>query len=124
MDGFMGYFGLLWTQNAFHERFVRPKYKPVLEAFENLAQEAEDAQSILNKLKEQFNVDLIHESLIDLLEHEYLDKPKRRLIDKMLELLHTVEGVPACEQKRCSWHWNQEYGTSSASGKSLKEDTS
>jgi len=124
LEGFMGYFGILWTQQAFRERFIRPTYKPVLEAFEGFAQGAEDAQSVVNKLKEKFSVGLIHDSLIDLLEHEYPDKPKRRLIDGMLGLLHTVEGVPSCEQERCSWYWNQECGTSSASDKSFKEDTS
>jgi len=100
--GFMGYFGLFWTQQAFHEKFVRPRYKPVLEAFESFAQGAEDARSVLNKLKEQFNdARLIHASLLDLLKHEYLDKIKGLLVANMLELIHTEEHLPPCSEYRC-----------------------
>ena len=40
---------------------------------------------------EQFGVGLIHDSLIDLLEHEYLDESTRRLIKEMFELERSVE---------------------------------
>jgi hypothetical protein len=54
-------------------------------------------------LKEQFNNDvgLIHASLIDLLENEYLDKEKDLLVAKILELIHTEEGLPPCSKYRC-----------------------
>ena len=35
-----------------------------------------------------------------------------------------VEGVHSSKERHCSWYMNQKYGTSSASDKSLKEDTS
>ena len=99
--GFMGYFGLFWTQQAFDERFFRPLYKSVLEAFDGLAQEDEDARSVLNKLKEQFEVRLIHNSLVDLVEHEHLDKSRDLLVAKMFELIHTEEGLPPCGEYDC-----------------------
>lgn len=99
--GFMGYFGLFWTQQAFHERFFRLLYKPVLEAFSSFAQGDEDARSVLNKLKKQFEVRLIHNSLVDLVEHEYLDKLRGLLVARMLELIHTEEGLPPCGEYKC-----------------------
>lgn len=110
--GFMGYFGIFWTQQAFHEQFFRPRYKPVLEAFDNFTQESGDARSVLNKLKEQFSVGLIHNSLIDLLEHECPDQPKRKLIEELFELLHTDEGLPSCGRFICTWYERQKYPTS------------
>jgi len=101
--GFMGYFGLFWTQQAFHERFVRPVYKRVLEDFDSFAQGDEDARSMLNKLKKQFKVRLIHNSLVDLAEHEYLDKSRGLLVARMLELIHTEEGLPPCSEYKCKY---------------------
>jgi len=114
--GFMGYFGMFWTQQAFHEKFVRPGYKPVLEAFESFAQADKDARSVLNKLKEQFSIRLIHNSLVDLLEQEYPDESTRRLIEEMFELLHTDEGLPSCRDARCSWYSRQKYPPSASYG--------
>jgi len=114
--GFMGYFGLFWTQQAFHEQFVRPGYKPVLEAFDSFAQGSGDVRSVLIKLKEQFSAGLIHNSLVDLLEHEYPDEPRRRLIEEMFELLHTDGGLPSCGNARCSWYMRQKYPTSTNYG--------
>lgn len=99
--GFMGYFGLSWTQQAFHEKFLRPLYKPVLEAFDSFAQENEDARSVLNKLKKEFKVRLIHNSLVDLVEHDYPDKSRALLVARMLELIHTEEGLPPCGEYDC-----------------------
>jgi hypothetical protein len=107
--GFMGYFGMFWTQQAFHEQFYRPLYKPVLEAFESFAQGSNDAHSLVNKLKEQFSVKLIHDSLIDLLEHEYPDDSRLKLIKEMCELLHTDEGLPSCGETRCEWYYRHKY---------------
>ena len=97
----MGYFVLFWTQQAFHEKFVRPRYKPVLEAFDSFAQRDEDARSVLNRLKKRFDVRLIHASLVDLLENEYLDEAKDLLVARMLELMHTEEGLPPCGEYLC-----------------------
>jgi hypothetical protein len=99
--GFMGYFGMFWTQQAFHEKFVRPGYKPVLEAFDSFAQEEKDARSVLGKLKEQFSVRLIHNSLVDLVEHETLNETREPLVAKMLELLHEEDGLPPCGEYWC-----------------------
>lgn len=52
----------------------------------------------MNKLKEQFSVKLIHDSLTDLLEHEYPDDSKRKLIDEMCELLHRMKGYHHAEK--------------------------
>jgi len=99
--GFMGYFGMFWTEQAFDERFFRPLYKPVLEAFDSFAQGNEDARSVLNKLKKQFKVRLIHNSLVDLVEHDYPDKSRALLVARMLELIHTEEGLPPCGEYDC-----------------------
>jgi len=99
--GFMGYFGMFWTEQAFDERFFRPLYKPVLEAFDSFAQVNEDARSVLNKLKKQFKVRLIHNSLVDLVEHDYPDKSRALLVARMLELIHTEEGLPPCGEYDC-----------------------
>jgi len=52
---------------------------------------------------------LIHDSLTDLLEHEYPDDSKRKLIDEMCELLHTDEGLPSCGTTRCKWYFKYKY---------------
>jgi hypothetical protein len=114
--GFMGIFGMFWTQQAFDEKFVRPGYKPVLEAFDGLAKKNEDAQRALSKLKERFCVQLIHDSLVDLIEHEYPEESTRKLIKEILELLHAVDGLASCKNARCSWYRSQEYPESNGSG--------
>jgi hypothetical protein len=114
--GFMGYFGIYWTQQAFHEKFFRPSYKPVLEAFERSAQENKDAREVLDKLKNEFNARLIHDSLVDLLEHEYPDEATRKLIEGIFELLHTVHGLEPCGNFRCSWYQRQKYPVRNGSG--------
>jgi len=114
--GFMGYFGMFWTQQAFHEQFVRPGYKPILEAFDSFAKGDSDARGVLNRLKEQFSAGLIHNSLVDLLEHEYPDESRRRLIEEMFELLHTDEGLESCGNAQCSWYWRQKYPSSTSYG--------
>jgi len=114
--GFMGYFGIFWTQQAFHEQYIRPLFKPVLETFENLlkenegglARKTEDARNVLSRLKEQFSASLIHDSLIDLVEHEYPDESRRRLVGKLFDLLHADEGLPPCGNVRCNWYQREE----------------
>ena len=99
--GFMGYFGMFWTQQAFHEKFVRPMYKPVEEAFEEISEDDKNPHIVLNKLKEKFSIKLIHDSLVDLVEHEYLDPMDGRLVAGILELLHKEEKLPPCNMYRC-----------------------
>lgn len=102
LEGFMGYFGIYWTRQAFYERFVRPELKPILEAFKKHAEEGGDARGVLNKMKEQFNkVVLIHAGLIDLLMSEHLERERGMLVAEMLELIHTEEGLPPCNEYRC-----------------------
>jgi hypothetical protein len=108
LEGFMGYFGMFWTGQAFHERFIRPSYEPVVEAFRGLAEKG-DARFVLGELRAKFSARLIHNSLIDLLEHEYPDKSVERLIEELFDLLHTDEGLPSCGYFRCSWYWKQKY---------------
>jgi hypothetical protein len=110
-EGFMGYFGIVWTQKAFDDVFLRPSYKEVLEVFAMLSQQDRDARSVLDKLKEQFDICRIHNSLIDLLEHQCPDKDTRKLIEDMFELLHTVEGLSSCRRGMCSWYWRQKYSS-------------
>jgi hypothetical protein len=116
-DGFQGYFGIYWTQQAFDEKFFRPSYKPVLEAFEKYAQENKDAREVLDKLKKQSGARLVHDSLVDLLEHECPNASStRKLIDEIFELLHTVEGLKSCRNFRCGWYQSQKYPKSNSSG--------
>lgn len=102
LDGFMGYFGMYWTEQAFHKEFIRPELKPISEAFLKYAETSDNAQQVLNELKEEFqDVSLIHASLIDRLEIEYLDQSKDHLLARILELIHTQEGLPVCNYNRC-----------------------
>jgi len=101
--GFMRLIGPFWTWQAFHERFVRPGYKLVMETFDDLSARAEDPRRVLDKLKGKFDVRLIHDSLIDLAEHRYLDESIDRLLAGILALLHAEEGLPPCHAYRCEW---------------------
>jgi hypothetical protein len=115
-DGFMGAFGMLWTQDALDEKFLRPVYKTVVIDFEKEAQKNKDAREILGKLKEQSSVRLIHHSLVDLVKHEHPRGDERRLIAEIFELIHTVEGLEPCGNFRCDWYQNQKYPKSNSSG--------
>jgi hypothetical protein len=102
LDGFMGYFGMYWTEQAFHKEFIRPELKPISEAFLKYTENSDNAREVLNKLKEQFqDVKLIHASLIDVLETDYLDQPRDLRVAEILELIHTEEGFLACDNYRC-----------------------
>jgi hypothetical protein len=102
VKGFMGIWGMYWTEQAYHKQFVRPKLKPVSDAFLKYAEGSEDALDVLGKLKSEFQgVDFIHDGLVDYLETNYLDKQKGNLITKILEVIHTLEGVPECNAYRC-----------------------
>lgn len=102
LEGFMGYFGMHWTEQAFHKEFMRPKLKPISEAFLKCAENSDVAREILNKLKEQFkDIKLIHASLIDILETDYLDQMRDLRVAEILELIHTEEGLLLCDEYRC-----------------------
>ena len=115
-SGFLELFGLYWTNKAFHERFIRPSYKPVQEAFDGLSGGDKDPRMVLDILKEKFDIRLIHDGLVDLAEHEYLDKLAGRLLAGILELLHEEEGLPPCHEYRCKLtrkklHTNRDEGS-------------
>jgi hypothetical protein len=102
LEGFMGYFGMYWTEQAFHEEFIRPQLKPISEAFLKYAENSDNDREVLDKLKEQFqDVKLIHASLIDMLETEYLDQPRNLRVAEILVLIHMEEGFLACDKYRC-----------------------
>ena len=106
-EGFMGYYGMHWTRSAFHERFVRPLFEPVLERFDGLSQET-DARKVLDKLLEEHdNLLLIHDSLIDLLENSYPAKPVMKLIGEIFFLLHEDEKLSTFWHHRCDWYYKQ-----------------
>ncbi len=99
--GFMQLIGPFWTWQAFHDEFIRPTYVPVQEVFDALSEGDHDARSVLDKLKETFSIWLIHDGLVDLAEHRYLEKSVARLLAGLLELLHADEGLPACHNYGC-----------------------
>ena len=104
MNGFMGIMGMFWTRQAYHEQFVRPKLKPVSEAFLKYAESSDDPQEVLGKVKNEFQglkVEFIHDALVDYRETNYPDKQKDKLLANILEITHTVEGLPECGEYMC-----------------------
>jgi hypothetical protein len=103
LEGFMGIFGMYWTRQAFYKEFIRPELMPIIEAFKACAEKDTDARSVLNNLKEHFKEDVwsIHAALVDMLENGYLGKEKDLLVAKILEMIHTEEGLPPCSEYRC-----------------------
>lgn len=99
--GFMELLGPFWTWQAFHEAFIRPTYKPVQDLFDKLREGDHEPRSVLDQLKAQFDLQLIHDSLVDVAEHAYLEKTVGRLVAGLLELLHAEEGVPPCHEYQC-----------------------
>jgi hypothetical protein len=99
--GFVELIGPFWTWQAFHDEFIRPTYAPVQEVFDALSEADHDPRSVLATLKAQFEIELIHDSLVDLAEHRYLEKSVDRLLAGLLELLHAEEGLPPCHDNRC-----------------------
>lgn len=105
-EGFMGYFGMLWTRKAYHRQFVRPTYEPVLETFDAIKQE-KDPRKVLNQLMEDYELEHIHDSLIDLLETTYPEKPVRKLIEDIFFLIHDEEKMKNCWDYTCEWYKKQ-----------------
>ena len=77
-----GFYGMHWTRSAFHKQFVLPLFEPVLEHFDGLTQET-DARKVLDKLLEEHDLWLIHDSLIDMLENSYPAKPVMKLVGEI-----------------------------------------
>lgn len=104
-DGFLGIFGMYWTEKAFEDILYGPTYKAIQESFEDLRQRETHPRTVLDKLKEKWNVEDIHDSLIDLIERAPMqaisNELTRQLIASMLELLHKEEGLPSCNDWRC-----------------------
>jgi len=101
--GFMELLGPFWTWQAFHEAFIRPTYAPVQAVFDELSEGDHEPRGVLATLKERFDLQLIHDSLVDLAEHRYLDKTVDRLLAGLLELLHAEEGVPPFHTYQCKF---------------------
>jgi len=99
--GFVELIGPFWTWQAFHNEFIRPTYAPVQAVFDTLSDADHDPESVLATLKAQFEIELIHDSLVDLAEHRYLEKSVDRLLAGLLELLHTEEGLQPCHEYQC-----------------------
>lgn len=93
-------FGIFWTEQAYHKRFIKPELKRVYEAFKELAKTGISAQEVLTKLKEQEDVSFVHLSLVELLKDESLDQPLDLKVAEVLELIHTKEG-DECEEEQC-----------------------
>jgi hypothetical protein len=56
---------------------------------------------------EDYELEHIHDSLIDLLETTYPEKPVRKLIEDIFFLVHDEENLPSCGQYRCEWYTKQ-----------------
>jgi len=100
--GFVELIGPFWTWQAFHEEFIRPTYAPVQELFDKLSEGNHEQRTVLATLKAQFEIELIHDSLVDLAEHRYFDKSVDRLLAGLLELLHEEQGLPPCHVYQCT----------------------
>jgi hypothetical protein len=96
--------GLFWTTQAYDKQFIIPVLKPIHEVFKKLAKTGISAEEILSKLKEKFeDIGFIHFSFEELLEVEGLETTVDLKASEVLELIHTKEGYPECEEKRCKY---------------------
>jgi hypothetical protein len=54
------------------------------------------------RLKGEFqSAGFIHDGLVDYREINYPDKQKDKLLTEILEVIHTLEGLPECNEYRC-----------------------
>jgi hypothetical protein len=104
MDGFMGFFGMLWTDDRIEDIVFRPTYKEVFGKFEEMKQNAKTIPEILAALLTEYSKWTIHDSFTDYLEHNYPDKETRNQIDDLVTELHTEENLPSCKTDSCSWY--------------------
>jgi hypothetical protein len=104
LAGFNAIGATLWTRQAYFKQFIRPELKPLFDILKKLAETGTSSEEILTKLKEECEVlSVIHWSLVDLLEVEYLEGQLDLRTAEVLELIHTKEGYPDCEENRCKY---------------------
>lgn len=108
--GFMGFWGMVWTRKAVIKVVFGPLYEDVFDAFQRLRNEGKTTGDILAILKQEHSCKIIHDSLIDFLEHNCPDVEMRKAIDDMVELLHSAEGLPSCGYGVCCWYDRNKYG--------------
>ncbi len=103
LGGFEGIYGLLRVQYAIKEKYFKPLYEWVMGEFEEMLKESNDARVLLDTLKADLSISFIHDCFTDFLDGHYPDKDERKVINEILELLHTEEGMPPCDDYFCSW---------------------
>jgi len=104
MHGFMGYYGIMWVQDAISKKYFWPLYEEVLACFDGLVKGGADAQCAVEGLKKDNPVRFIHNSLVHRLETSYPSGAERKFIGEVLVLLHDKEGVRECKNWFCSHH--------------------
>jgi len=102
MHGFMGYYGIMWVQNAIKKKYYWPFYEKVLACFDGLVKGGADALCVVEGLKKDKSVHSIHNSLVHRLKTSYPSDAERKFIGEVLVLLHGKEGVPECNGYLCS----------------------
>ena len=101
-EGFGVKGGFFWTHQAYNKQFMLPALKPVFQTFRELVKTGINAEEILVKLKDRFgDLSFIHFSFEELLEVECLDASVDLKTSEVLELIHTKEGYPECEESSC-----------------------
>ena len=104
LKGYHSIAGTFWTRQAYLKQFIRPQLKTISDPFKELAKTGTSAEEILAKLKEECTeMSVIHWSLVDLLEDEFLEGQLDLKVSEVLELIHTKEGYPECESSKCKF---------------------
>ena len=104
LKGYHSIAGTFWTRQAYYKQFIKPRLKPVSDAFEALVKTGISAEEILAKLKEEFeDVEFIHICFLDFLDDHFLDARVDLKASEVMELIHTSEGFPECEENRCKY---------------------